>query len=374
MDRSDWGNDEGEPVRPPLPQEDRIWRHPSELHRGAASAPAPVDASRSRRPLVVAAVAAGLLVVGATGASVRYITNSAPTLAAGTLDTAVSVVSTSVPPDDDPVPGTGVTLVASVAGGERRSRAVAVDDATLVTTMGAVAGSTALAVILLDGRRLEASLLGLDKAAGVAVVAVAAGGIAPDATGSAVPIVTGTQLWMAGEDEPGRVTGTGRHTTAPDGTRLNHMLRLDVEEMKAREGQALVDRTGTVVALCTRDAKGDVVGIPIDLATSAAHSLRAHQRLVLPWIGVTGRDAAPDEDAGWPHGGAMLTGVKSGGPADAAGLEAGDVVVSLGGTKVASISALVLAARAHDAGDAVDIAFVRDDEAQTLSLTLGELP
>ena len=156
---------------------------------------------------------------------------------------------------------------------------------------------------------------------------------------------------MAGEGDPGTISDLGRSTTSPDGSKLRHVIRLDVDERKAREGMALVDGTGTVVALCTWDAKGDVVGIPIDLATSAARSLRDNGgRLVLPWIGVNGRDVKPNREAGVPYGGALLTAVDEDGPAATAGLAPGDIVLSLAETRVSSISALVLAARSFDIG------------------------
>ena len=209
--------------------------------------------------------------------------------------------------------GTDVRVEATIAGGQRTSNAVVVDSSTMVTTMAAVAGATKLAALLPDGRRLTAKLLGKDARSGVAVISITGGRLHAASTGSAVPLRKGERLWMAGEGDPGTISDLGRNTTSPDGSKLRHVIRLDVDERKAREGMALVDGDGAVVALCTWDAKGDVVGIPIDLATSAARSLRDNGgRLVLPWIGVTGRDVEPDRKAGVPYGAALLTAVDDG--------------------------------------------------------------
>ena len=264
---------------------------------------------------------------------------------------------------------------ATIAGGQRTSNAVVVDSSTMVTTMAAVAGATKLAALLPDGRRLRARLLGKDARSGIAVLSIAGGRLHAASTGSAVPLRSGERLWMAGEGDPGTIAALGRTTTSPDGSKLRHVIRLDVDERKAREGMALVDGTGAVVAVCTWDAKGDVVGIPIDLATSAARSLRDNGgRLVLPWIGVTGRDVEPNRKAGVPYGAALLTGVDEGGPAATAGLVPGDLVLSLAETRVSSISALVLAARSFDTGDTVAISLLRGGEPLELHLTLGRLP
>jgi serine protease Do/serine protease DegQ len=297
--------------------------------------------------------------------------------AAQSVETAVSVVATStattaLAPREV---GTDVRVEATTSDGTRTSNAVVIDRTTLVTTMAAVAGASKLTALLPDGRRLRAKLLGKDARSSIAVLDISGGELVAATTGTAVPLHSGEKLWMSGQGAPGTITGLGRNTTSPDGSKLRHVIRLDLDQRKAREGMALLDDEGTVVALCTRDAKGDVIGIPIDLATSAAHSLRTHRgKLVLPWIGVTGRDVEPDSASGLPHGGALLTAVDVGGPAESAGLEPGDVVVALHGTSVSSISALVLAARSFQSGDTVTVSLLRDDQLLRLPLVLGRLP
>jgi serine protease DegQ len=338
---------------------------------------APAADPGSKGPVMLVAVAAGVLLLVAAGVSVRMLGDRTPSFAgAQSQSSTLAVVATSAtttPTAGDA--GTDVRVEATITGGQRTSNAVVVDSATMVTTMAAVAGATKLAALLPDGRRLTAKLLGKDARSGIAVVSITGGRLHAASTGSAVRLRSGERLWMAGESDPGTISALGRNTTSPDGSKLRHVIRLEVDERKAREGMALVDGTGIVVALCTWDAKGDVVGIPIDLATSAARSLRDNGgRLVLPWIGVNGRDVKPNRDAGVPYGGALLTAVDEGGPAATAGLSPGDIVLSLAKTRVSSISALVLAARSSDAGDTVPISLLRGGEPLELDLTLGRLP
>ena len=311
VDRSEWGDDDAESNRPPLPPEDRLWRHPSELGARGAQAPLPLPIaapSRSKKPIVVAAAAAGVLLVAATGASIRLLSESTPRTAnARELSTTLSDVSSTASGFATTLarakPVAGLTLLATVRTGVRQSQAVAVDQATLVTTMAAVTGSTALAALLPDGRRITGSLLGVDKDAGVAVVGLNASSADPDTTGTAVPLHTGDKVWMAGYESPGTITGTGRSMSLPDGTHIHHAFEVEFDTDKVKEGQALIDHDGKVVGLCTRDASGDVVGIPIDLARSAATSLRAHKKLVLPYLGVTGGDQGPTRGPASPTAG-----------------------------------------------------------------------
>lgn len=378
MDRSDWGDDEAEPVRPPLPPDDRVWRHPSELgdRIGGPARPAPPPRRGPKKSLVIGVAAAGLLLVVGTGVSLRFLSDRSPRFASAWVTTTVGGA--------DPTsfattlghtkPAAGVTLLAKLASKERQSQAVVVDGATLVTTVAAVSGARALAALMPDGRRVPGELLGMDKDAGIAVVSLSRSAAAPDATGTAVGLHTGDKVWMAGYEEPGTITAMGRHANLPNGSRIRHVIRLDLDTDKVKEGQPIIDRAGKVVGLCTRDATGAVVGIPIDLATYAASSFRTKHKLELPWIGVTGGDKAPDADAGVPDGGAYITSVSAGGPAQQAGLHAGDIVVAFGDVKIGSISAFVLAARAHDIGEAVPVTVIRDGQTQSLTLTLAKTP
>lgn len=378
MDRSDWGDDETEPVRPPLPPDDRVWRHPSELSGRIAGPPEPAPAPRRRhkKSLVIAVASAGLLLVVATGVSLRFLSDRSPRFA--------SARATTTTGGADPTSfattlghtkqAAGLTLLAKLASKERQSQAVVVDGSTLVTTVAAVSGARALSAVMPDGRRVPGELLGMDKDAGIAVVSLSRSAAAPDATGTAVGLHTGDKVWMAGYDEPGTITAMGRHANLPNGSRIHHVMRLDLDTDKVKEGQPILDGTGKVVGLCTRDATGAVVGIPIDLATYAASSFRTNHKLDLPWLGVTGGDKAPDPGDGVPEGGAYITSVTPGGPAHQAGLQPGDIVVAFGNVKIGSISAFVLAARAHSIGEAVTVTVVRDGQAQSLSLTLAKTP
>lgn len=379
VDRGEWGDDEAEPVRPPLPPEDRLWRHPSELGNGGEAAapaalPPPPPSRRSRRPVMVVAAVAGVLILGATGASIRAMTDTSPEGAARSTTTApLSIVKTST----EAAPKGGaigrVSVIAQLASGDRTSGGVVFDQTTIVTTIAAVTGATALFVSLADGRRVLASLLGTDRNAGLAVLGVERTALAPADTHSAVGLRDGDELWMDGVGEPAHIAALGRHTKSADGSNLHHVMRLEDTGRWAHEGASLVDDDGEVVGLCTRDMKGDVIGIPIDLANSAARSLRANHKLVLPLIGVTGSDADADATENLPHGGALLATVSPNGPAGQAGLRPKDVVVAINGIPVASISELVLAARAYDPGQAVPISLVRDGQPLQLTLTLGSL-
>ena len=70
--------------------------------------------------------------------------------------------------------------------------------------------------------------------------------------------------------------------------------------------------------------------------------------------------------------GIYVVDVVSGGPADKAGLKAGDRIVSIDNTEVAQKTDLGTLMQEHSAGDTLSITVARDGQMQTVSLTLGE--
>lgn len=70
-------------------------------------------------------------------------------------------------------------------------------------------------------------------------------------------------------------------------------------------------------------------------------------------------------------GGVRITGVRSGSPADKAGLQGSDVIVAIGGMATPDLQAMTDALRAHKAGDVVDVRFLRAGTEQKVTVTLG---
>jgi aminopeptidase YwaD len=80
--------------------------------------------------------------------------------------------------------------------------------------------------------------------------------------------------------------------------------------------------------------------------------------------------SVPDMSAGDAPG-LRLSGVRSGSPADSAGLRAGDVIVELGGRAVKDLYAYSDALYSHKPGDRVEIVYLRGGERRTTTTTLG---
>ena len=107
--------------------------------------------------------------------------------------------------------------------------------------------------------------------------------------------------------------------------------------------------------------------MPIDDARTIAEELFRTGRVAHADLGVNARsvtDGATD--------GAQVQNVTAGGPASAAGLLEGDVVVRVGGRSIAGADELVVAVREHAPGEQVPIELVRQGRPLTVTATLGE--
>ena len=124
------------------------------------------------------------------------------------------------------------------------------------------------------------------------------------------------------------------------------------------------------------DAEGLGFAIPINDAIKVAQDLLENGYVTgRPYMGITYlavTDAQTAAQLGVNAYGIYVVDVVSGGPADKAGLKAGDRIVSIDNTEVAQKTDLGTLMQEHSAGDTLSITVARDGQMQTVSLTLGE--
>ncbi len=399
-DDDDLGDDQVE-FRPPLPPDDRIWRHPSEVAASAA-VPSPRAAPRSRRwfpvrrprvlglatisGLVGATLSLGLVAAlgGFTGhttivqrnVAIQPVTSRASdedTIAAIAARTAPSVAAVRVTRNGDTTAGSALVL---------RS------DGYLVTNAHLVIAATLIEVRLQAGPSIGATVVGTDPLTDVAVLHVDAADLLPAALGSADTLSMGDRIVAVGAaDTPGWspevttavVSGLGRRLRAADDTVLHDMIVIDQALGGAASGGALLDARGAVVGVTSdigaaesdRVVRG--VAMPIDLAVHVAEQIIEHGHARHVWLGIEGTDVSSADalDLGIA-GGAAVTRVIDGSPAAAAGFAAGDVIVAIDGATVDSMSHLIVALRIHDPGDEVTLSVRRGEATVPITVALDE--
>ena len=369
MPRDEGLEDEDEPsYRPPLPPDDRLWRHPSEM-APVAEEPAP----RPPRVWAIAAVAGLVGAVVSAGLTVALTRDDDPALVTRVVEReavplrpieadgpqSVSELAARVRP----------AVVQLVSDSREGSGVVFRDDGHILTNHHVTKGMTAVAVVLPDGRRLTGTVVGTDDATDLAVVKVEGGPFPPAVMGTATTLRTGDGVVTVGGPavSAGIVSALGR-TTDAGGTRLYDMIQTDASVAAASSGGALLDRSGAVIGISTAIGAADGVGFatPIDIAWSVASELIDHGRATHVWLGVEGSDHA--------DGGATVTKVMTGSPAHHAGLQVGDRIVSVAGDPVRTMAAVVVALRSRRVGEQVGLRYVRDGATRDLRVTLRERP
>jgi putative serine protease PepD len=375
VERSDWSDEEPFAFRQPLPPEDRVWRHPSELGAGVGSGF--VAASRrthvSRGKLAVAVVVSAtgaLLVAGLVSVALRTGGNGRAAVIESSA-TSFGFAATTLPA----VTGVGrpsdgfVHLVAATDSGDRYSSGVVLDDrGTIVTTAAAVDGAHRITALLADGTQHDAALLGVDEDAGAAVLRVSGRPLSAD-SGWAVTLAPGAPVHTGGAGgTTATVAALGANAIDEQGNQISHLVKLtvDADGKWAAEGTPLLDDHERVIGLCTYDRDGHVFAVPIEIPRAAARSIDVHGRVVVPWLGLSGHDE-PGE-----NGGAVVQSVAAGSPADAAAMATGDIVVAIDGEPVTSMATLALALRAYDAGAMIDLTYLRDNTVRHAFPTLAE--
>jgi len=378
-------DEEGGSGLPPH-QLDRVWFHPSELPAAGSSRPLGTEGgvgeahpASTRKPrdwglaLVAATcgVVATLVVLAASGvlddASPPAGTSAlAPTFAAltGTERTASLVVTV----------GSSVMAVrATKAGGDVTGSGIALGGDRVLTNASVVVGADTVSVTTADGRVLAAKVVGSDAATDLTVLAVAEARVPAAHLGTADELTVGSWVLAVGASggerrwaSQGVVSGLSELVTGADGTLLPGLLGTDVDPSAAAGGGPLLDAAGNVVAILSRSAPGHA--LPIDVARDVADQLSASGRARHGWLGVAALDAA--ERVG---GGAEISEISPGGPADEAGLIRGDVVSALGDERIADVADLIAMVSRRRPGDPVSLTVWRGTVRSRVSVKLGEV-
>lgn len=404
-------DEDGDELGPPLPPEDRLWRHPSEIGaaRSAQAMRAP-PLRRGRASLWLVGMIAGLtgalatlaLVAVSGGLDHRVVEHdvvervaSAPpaTLPVGIqrdADAGVEALATQVAPAiarleiARPTPGG--------AGGPTTATGSAVvfrDDGYLLTSADLVAGATSVGVILADGSIQDGTVVGADPLTDVAVLKVDGDGLPTAVLGSVHDLAVGQVTAIIGSapapgEDPsltaGIVSALGRTIMADAGgapTR-HDMIETDAPLDPVATGGALLDGRGAVVGITT-DPPDDLAldglsfATPIDTARAVAGDIIATGSVHHPWLGIEGSDIeARTADDLQLAGGARVATVAEGSPAAVAGLAPDDVITSVGAVTVTSMAALVVELRRHEPGETVLIAYLRDGRPGLCVAHLGE--
>jgi serine protease Do len=160
---------------------------------------------------------------------------------------------------------------------------------------------------------------------------------------------------------------------------LENLLQTDAAINAGNSGGPLVNLSGQVIGMNTAvasNAQSIGFAIPINVATSAISSFEKNGKIVRPLMGVryVSVDANLQQSQKLPTDyGALIAsgGITSGGPADKAGLQAGDIITAVNGDRIDSSNPLGSKIQSFNPGDKIQITYLRNGKEQKTNVTLS---
>jgi putative serine protease PepD len=250
----------------------------------------------------------------------------------------------------------------------------------VITNQHVVAGATSVRVTFWNGKTYTARVVGTDTSTDLAVLDVNAPSSAlyPLTLGDSSKVQVGDNVVAIGAPfglaetvTAGIVSALHRQMTSPNNFSIDDSIQTDAAINHGNSGGPLLDAQGHVIGVNAQiesDSGGsDGVGfaIPANTIRSIASQLISSGQAQHAYLGVELGDTGT---------GASVVSVKGNTPAAKAGLRAGDVVKSIGGTKISSSDDLRAAINARKPGDRVALTFTRNGTRHTVSLTLTSRP
>ena len=256
----------------------------------------------------------------------------------------------------------------------------------ILTNHHVIENAHEIIVRLSDSRKFTARLIGRDAKTDLAVLKVDASGPLPAAElGDSDRLRVGQ--WAIAIGNPfgldrtvtvGIVSATAR--TRVGVATYESFIQTDASINPGNSGGPLLNLDGKVIGINTAIvAAGQGIGfsIPINMARDVMRQLIARGRVVRGWLGVVIQDLT--DELGESFGvrerhGVLVADVVKGGPADTAGMRAGDVIVEFARAPVKEVPDLQRHAADAAPGKPVQLVVVRDGARVPVTVTVAEMP
>ncbi|HEY7076767.1 MAG TPA: trypsin-like peptidase domain-containing protein [Solirubrobacteraceae bacterium] len=257
----------------------------------------------------------------------------------------------------------------------------------IVTNAHVVDGATSITVKLGDGTAQKATLVGKDESTDLALLRIDTHG----RTLKALPLADSSNVHVGdptyaignpfGLDRTlttGVVSALQRQIQAPNNFTIDNVIQTDAALNPGNSGGPLLDAAGRVIGVNSQIESNSSGGggeagnvgigfaVPSNTVRRVVDQLEKTGHVSHAWLGVESSDAA--------SGGATVGQVVSGSPAAKAGVQAGDTITAVDGSKVADAASLGDIVDGHAVGDEVKLTVRRGGSVKTLTVKLGDRP
>ncbi len=257
----------------------------------------------------------------------------------------------------------------------------------IVTNAHVVGGSTSFTVTLADGRQFPGRLVGTFAANDLAVIKISAPNLQPATFADSarlqvgqIVMAVGNPLGLQTSVTQGIVSALGRTVTEPGGVTLPGTIQTSAAINPGNSGGALVDINGDVVGIPTLAAVDQQIGgsapgigfaIPSNDAKDFAAQLIKDGRVTSShraYLGIRSADVMGAQ-------GVLVYAVQGNGPAEQAGIKAGELIVSIDGKPTPDTNTLAVVLAGLEPGATVPVVVrTSNGRRSTVQVTLGQIP
>ncbi|HAT31759.1 MAG TPA: 2-alkenal reductase [Janthinobacterium sp.] len=258
----------------------------------------------------------------------------------------------------------------------------------ILTNNHVVEGADQIDVVLADGRKAAATVVGLDPETDLAVIkikldnlpVIVLGHIEQARVGDVV-LAIGNPFGVGQTVTMGIISALGRNNL-----HINHFenfIQTDASINFGNSGGALVDTRGNLLGINSAiySQSGGSVGIgfaiPVSTVKSVMDEIIKSGQVVRGWIGVETRDVLPEEVPSFEmtrSSGPFIAGVVKNGPADRAGMKPGDILLTVGGKAVADTNEMLNLIAQLVPGGKSKMTVLRKGREVPLDIVVGKRP
>jgi S1-C subfamily serine protease len=277
---------------------------------------------------------------------------------------------------------TAAAFVVAIRVGQRSASGILWRPDVVVASEQMLREDTSALQVVCGGRTVGASMAGRDNGTNVAVLKLDAplDGALPAA---AEPVRVGNLTLLVGVDDAGSTTARlamvhalGEAWQSQAGGRIDALIRLDTR-LGADEGGPVLSLAGGLIGMSTSGPRRRTIVIPVATLARVVDPLLTEGRMARAWLGVALQPVLiPDSfhQTTGRESGLMVVGLAGAGPAEAAGMLPGDIVLDIDGSGVSRPRALAAQLGPDRIGQTAVLRVLRAGAVQTINVTIAARP
>ena len=269
------------------------------------------------------------------------------------------------------------------------SGVILTEDGYIATCAHVVDGAKSVKVALNDDTSYDATIVGTDSKNDIAIIKIDATGLVPAVVGDSETLTVGSEVIaignplgeLRGTATAGIISATNR-TIEVEGQAMT-LIQTDAAISPGNSGGGLFDATGKLIGIVNAkvsDSRAEGLGfaIPVNSVLDEISDLLNYGYVTgRPYLGVSTQDVTLRSRSGmWYYSDGtrcvLVEKVMPGSAAEAAGIQAGDLILKIGEKQIASGEELSSAIGEYKPGDKATLTIQRDGKESTVEVTFGE--